>query len=277
MLRRKFTAASLLFFAILAAGCGIPSPATRPPQGLEEVDRLLEGYRERGAFPGGVLAVGQRGSLVHLHPFGRLTYDADAPPVTAGTLYDLASLTKVVATTTMAMILVDEGKLDLDRPVRDFLPGFQGPGKEAVTVRHLLTHSSGLPAVAPLFKEIQGQRGLPRAHPGHGPRLSARQPLRLQRPRHHPPGRDPGAGGGPAAGSVRARAGARAAGDARHDVPSAGPAACRGSRPPNSIPGAAVSSRAKSTTRTPSPWAASPPTPGSSAPPPTSPASPRCC
>ncbi|HEX7180470.1 MAG TPA: serine hydrolase, partial [Thermoanaerobaculia bacterium] len=78
-------------------------------------------------------------------------------PVTAGTLYDLASLTKVVATTTMAMILVDEGKLDLDRPVRDFLPGFQGPGKEAVTVRHLLTHSSGLAAVAPLFQEIRGR------------------------------------------------------------------------------------------------------------------------
>jgi CubicO group peptidase (beta-lactamase class C family) len=104
-----------------------------------------------------VLAVGHRGALVHLHAFGRLTYDADAPPVTADTLYDLASLTKVVATTTMAMILVDEGKLDLDRPVGELLPGFRGPGKEAVTVRHLLTHSSGLPATAPLFREIQGR------------------------------------------------------------------------------------------------------------------------
>jgi uncharacterized protein YbbC (DUF1343 family)/CubicO group peptidase (beta-lactamase class C family) len=77
--------------------------------------------------------------------------------VTADTLYDLASLTKVVATTTMAMILVDEGRLDLDRPVREFLPGFQGPGKEAVTVRHLLTHSSGLEALAPFFREIRGK------------------------------------------------------------------------------------------------------------------------
>src|SRR5688572_12275428 len=94
MLRRKFTAASLLFFAILAAGCAIPTPVTRPPQGLEKVGRLLEGYQERGAFPGGVLAAGRdlgdNGSLVHLHSFGRLTYDADAPKVTAGTLYDLA-------------------------------------------------------------------------------------------------------------------------------------------------------------------------------------------
>jgi CubicO group peptidase (beta-lactamase class C family) len=146
--------AGLILAALFVAGCRtLPAPAPS----FEDVDRLLESFRERGAFPGGVLAVGHRGSLVHLHAFGRLTSDADAPPVSAGTLYDLASLTKVVATTTMAMILVDEGKLDLDQPVQELLPGFTGPGKEAVTVRHLLTHSSGLPAVAPLYKEIQGQ------------------------------------------------------------------------------------------------------------------------
>jgi CubicO group peptidase (beta-lactamase class C family) len=77
--------------------------------------------------------------------------------VEADTLYDLASLTKVVATTTMAMILVDEKRLDLDRPVHAFLPAFQGPEKEGVTVRHLLTHSSGLPATAPLFREVRGK------------------------------------------------------------------------------------------------------------------------
>ncbi|HJX27112.1 MAG TPA: serine hydrolase domain-containing protein [Thermoanaerobaculia bacterium] len=150
--------AGLLLAALLAAGCQVPSPVTPPPApAVEEVDRLLDGYRERGAFPGGVLAVGDRGGLAHLHPFGRFTYEEDAPPVTADTLYDLASLTKVVATTTMAMILVDEGKLDLDQPVQELLPGFHGPGKEAVTVRHLLTHSSGLPALAPLYQEIRGR------------------------------------------------------------------------------------------------------------------------
>jgi CubicO group peptidase (beta-lactamase class C family) len=161
---RVFLAALVFSICALAAGCRPPSPVTPPPapqaeqlQAFHEVDGLLESFREQGAFPGGVLAVGHRGSLVHLHPFGRLTYDAGAPPVTAGTLYDLASLTKVVATTTMAMILVDEWKLDLDQPVQELLPGFQGPGKEAVTVRHLLTHSSGLAASAPLYKEIQGR------------------------------------------------------------------------------------------------------------------------
>ena len=131
---RAFAAA----LAVLLAGC---SPALQPPhRQFAEVDRLLESFVERRAFPGGVLAVGDADGLIHLHPFGRLTYDEDAPPVTAATIYDLASLTKVVATTTMAMILVDEGRLDLDQPVRD-----------GVTVRHLLTHSSGLPALAPFF------------------------------------------------------------------------------------------------------------------------------
>ncbi|HWN42439.1 MAG TPA: serine hydrolase domain-containing protein [Thermoanaerobaculia bacterium] len=142
----------LLLAVLLAAGC---APVLRSPyREFAEVESILESYRERGAFPGGVLAVGDREGLIHLHPFGRQSYDENAPPVTAATLYDLASLTKVVATTTMAMILVDEGRLDLDRQVRDFLPGFQSG---AVTVRHLLSHSSGLPALAPFFKEIRGK------------------------------------------------------------------------------------------------------------------------
>jgi beta-glucosidase-like glycosyl hydrolase/CubicO group peptidase (beta-lactamase class C family) len=125
--------------------------------GLQDVDRLLEGYVAQKAFPGGVLAVGKDGALVHMQPLGRLSYDAGAAPVKADTLYDLASLTKVVVTTTMAMILVDEDKLDITKPVSAFLPKFTGGAKDRVTVFHLLTHSSGLDAVAPLYKEIQGK------------------------------------------------------------------------------------------------------------------------
>jgi CubicO group peptidase (beta-lactamase class C family) len=104
-----------------------------------------------------VAAVGREGALVYLKPVGRLTYEPDALPVQADTIYDLASLTKVVLTTTMAMILVDEGKLDVNKPVSAFLPGFRGVGKEKVTVAHLLTHSSGMDWWAPLFKEIKGK------------------------------------------------------------------------------------------------------------------------
>jgi CubicO group peptidase (beta-lactamase class C family) len=77
--------------------------------------------------------------------------------VTADTLYDLASLTKVVVTTTVAMILVDEGRLDLARPVSAFIPAFRGGNKDKVTVEHLLTHSSGVDWWAPLYKELSGQ------------------------------------------------------------------------------------------------------------------------
>jgi beta-glucosidase-like glycosyl hydrolase/uncharacterized protein YbbC (DUF1343 family) len=133
-----------------------PEEAGFRPGGLDEVDRLLDEFVEEGAFPGGVVAVGHRGALVHLHPFGRLSYDEGAPAVEANTIYDLASLTKVVATTMMAMILVDEGRLDLDEKVQDFLPLFRGPGKEDVTVRHLLTHRSGVDWWAPLYEELQG-------------------------------------------------------------------------------------------------------------------------
>jgi CubicO group peptidase (beta-lactamase class C family) len=121
------------------------------------VDAALDRFVGEKAFPGGVLAVGKDSALVQLRPFGRLSYDADAAPVRSDTLYDLASLTKVVVTTTMAMILVDEGKLDVGKPVSAFIPAFRGGVKDKVTVWHLLTHSSGIDWWAPLYKEIQGK------------------------------------------------------------------------------------------------------------------------
>jgi beta-glucosidase-like glycosyl hydrolase/CubicO group peptidase (beta-lactamase class C family) len=127
------------------------------PGGLAALDGVIDRALAARAFPGGVVAVGRDGALVELRPFGRLSYDAGAPAVRADTVYDLASLTKVVVTTTMAMILVDEGRLDLARPVSAFLPAFRGGSKDKVTVEHLLTHSSGVDWWAPLYKEISGQ------------------------------------------------------------------------------------------------------------------------
>lgn len=123
--------------------------------GILEVDRVVEQFLEKKAFPGAVVAVGRDGALVHLRAFGRQSYDAEARPVTADTIYDLASLTKVTATTTMAMILVDEGRLDLAKPVSAFLPKFSGGDKDGVTVWHLLTHSSGVDWWAPLYKDAK--------------------------------------------------------------------------------------------------------------------------
>jgi CubicO group peptidase (beta-lactamase class C family) len=125
--------------------------------GLEAVDAVVRDGVAARAFPGGVLAIGRGGALVHLRAFGALSYDEGAAPVAPDTIYDLASLTKVVVTTTLAMMLVDEGRLDLDARVKGFLPAFTGGAKDQVTLRQLLTHSGGLQWWAPLYKELHGK------------------------------------------------------------------------------------------------------------------------
>jgi CubicO group peptidase (beta-lactamase class C family) len=93
-------------------------------------------------------------------PFGRLTYEPDGAAVRADTLYDLASLTKVVATTPAVMVLVDEGRLDIDAPVSRYIGASGDAPTGAVTVRQLLSHSAGLPAWAPLYREVRGKEAV---------------------------------------------------------------------------------------------------------------------
>jgi CubicO group peptidase (beta-lactamase class C family) len=104
-------------------------------------------------FPAASVAITYRGNLVGLRAFGRFTYEADSPETTTATIFDLASVTKVVATTGMAMILYERGLLDLDLPVVAVVGEFAGedPRRDAVTLRMLLAHSSGLPAYEKLF------------------------------------------------------------------------------------------------------------------------------
>lgn len=109
------------------------------------------------AFPGCSFGVIAGGEILLQDALGRFTYEADAPAVSATTKYDVASLTKVVATTAAAMLLFQRGLLDLETPVGELLPGFvvgRPPGTWArhVTLRHLLAHSSGLPAYVEFFR-----------------------------------------------------------------------------------------------------------------------------
>jgi beta-glucosidase-like glycosyl hydrolase/CubicO group peptidase (beta-lactamase class C family) len=127
------------------------------PGGLSALDEVLDQAVASKVTPGGVVAVARDGALVHVRPFGHYTYAAGAPAVKVDTIYDLASLTKLIVTTTMAMILVDEGRLDLSRPVSAFIPTFRGGAKDRITVEQLLTHSSGLDWWAPLYKEAKGR------------------------------------------------------------------------------------------------------------------------
>src|SRR6266849_6568503 len=143
------------------------SPMKLRPAGAAAEARLKPAFDvlERGvverAFPGGVLAVGHRGELT-VHAFGRLTYDAGAPSVRPETIYDAASLTKPVVTTTLVAMLVATGQLQLDAPVGICLPEWAaGPNPEwrrRVTLRHLLTHTSGLPAHVDFFKTAKNKR-----------------------------------------------------------------------------------------------------------------------
>jgi CubicO group peptidase (beta-lactamase class C family) len=110
---------------------------------LAAIDRVVLRGIHAGGFPGAAVVVGRDGYAVVKRGYGRLTWEGDAPAVSDQTIYDLASLTKVVATTSAIMVLVDEGKVDLDAPVRNYLPEFAGGAKDRVTVRHLLTHRSG--------------------------------------------------------------------------------------------------------------------------------------
>jgi len=111
-----------------------------PP--VQLLDLLKQAIAD-GVFPGACYAgSGPDRSIIGCE--GQFTYSADSPAVKEGTLWDLASVTKVFATTTVAMILSDEGKLNLDRPVSDDLPAFGVRGKERITPRNLLLHNAGL-------------------------------------------------------------------------------------------------------------------------------------
>ena len=114
---------------------------------------ILEKAIAARAFPACSLAVTLRGEVVAHAAFGRFTYNPGSPEVASGMLFDLASLTKVVATTAMAMILYERGVLDLEAPVCPIVPEFAGDDgrRGEVTLRMLLAHSSGLPAYERLF------------------------------------------------------------------------------------------------------------------------------
>lgn len=119
---------------------------------LANIDRVVERGIKAGGYPGAAVVVGRKGAAVWEKGFGRLGWTVESGAVSAETIYDLASLTKVVGTTTAVMVLFDEGKLHLDDPVSRFIPEFTGGGKENVTIRMLLEHRSGLPAGRDLWR-----------------------------------------------------------------------------------------------------------------------------
>jgi CubicO group peptidase (beta-lactamase class C family) len=109
------------------------------------------------AFPAVAVEVGRASGVLWREALGRLRTDADAPLCTPDTIFDLASLTKVLATTAFVMRAVSIGALELDVPAADYLPSWRDGAHDAITIRHLLDHSSGLPAHARLWEQARGR------------------------------------------------------------------------------------------------------------------------
>jgi len=150
----------------LLAGALVPAFERQEEQFARAFAVLREAVATK-AFPAAALAVTHRGRLVANAAFGQFTYDPTSPAVAPASIFDLASVSKVVATTAMAMVLYERGLLDLETPLAGVVPEFAaGSGdkrRREVTLHQLLAHSSGLPAYEKLFLEAQTPEALLRA------------------------------------------------------------------------------------------------------------------
>lgn len=111
-----------------------------------KIDQAAQDAISKHITPSCCIVIGNKDRVLFAKAYGRLTYDADAPAATLDTLYDMASCSKVVGTTSMTALLLQDGKLSLDDPISKYLPSWDRDDKRTITIRNLATHTSGLPA-----------------------------------------------------------------------------------------------------------------------------------
>ena len=146
---RRVVAATLLALALVSHALGAALPAVAPAkvsmaaERLAFIDAAVAESVARKELPGAVVLVARRGGVVWRKAYGARALVPAREEMTTDTVFDVASLTKVVATATSAMILVERGKLRLADPVSRYIPELKGEGRERITVEHLLTHRSG--------------------------------------------------------------------------------------------------------------------------------------
>lgn len=141
--------------ALAAHLLGLGSAALQA-QSVAEVDAIVRQGIKQGIYPGAVVVIGRSDSVLYARGYGHFTWNpSSVVPSPDSTFWDIASITKVMGTTSAAMRLVDAGRLRLDSPVRHYLPRFAGGAKDRVTVRMLLDHTSGLRAYVPFFKQAK--------------------------------------------------------------------------------------------------------------------------
>jgi CubicO group peptidase (beta-lactamase class C family) len=157
LIRAITTLLSLLLF--LAAGCR-PEQEQEYRQRFTNIDKVIKKEMAQGNFPGAVVLVGQKDDIVYWQAFGSKIIDPCVEPIDRNTIFDLASMTKPIATATSIMILRDHKAIQLDDYVSKYLPAFACNGKEDVRIQHLLIHTSGLPAYTSAA-ELEEQYGNP--------------------------------------------------------------------------------------------------------------------
>ena len=131
---------------------------------LDDIDDAVNAAIRNADLPGAIVLISHRGQIIYHKAFGRRAVQPTPEAMTTDTIFDLASLTKVVATAPAVMMLVEDGLIRLRDPVARYIPGFERYGKDQITVEHLLTHMSGLRPDFPLDEEFQGyERAIARA------------------------------------------------------------------------------------------------------------------
>ena len=149
-----------VLIAVLTPICGQALAEPKHPAALSHlggVDSIIEQAVTHGNIPGAVLVVGHDGAVVYRKAYGSRALEPKREPMTLDTVFDLASLTKVIATTTAMMQLFEQGKVRMSDPVAKYLPEFAQNGKEDITVRQLMTHYSGLAPDLDLKEPWQGK------------------------------------------------------------------------------------------------------------------------
>ncbi|GAB4436359.1 MAG: serine hydrolase domain-containing protein [Anaerolineae bacterium] len=167
---------------------GTPEEAGASPERVQRVRELCSGWIEEGMGPALVVLAARRG-VVFLHEaYGRLRPDSDAP-VQLDSVFPLASISKPL-TATAIMLLVEAGRVGLNRPVQAYVPEFAGPGKDRIMVRHLLTHTSGMRDDDTFaYGDMQeGRRDIPPPEPNQHPGINRVLHLRIGAPQRQPPG-----------------------------------------------------------------------------------------
>jgi CubicO group peptidase (beta-lactamase class C family) len=144
--RRVCATVWLLLAFALSSRAQPPAPSAAPldPTQLAKIAPLVEAAIAAHQLPGAVIVAGRGDRVEYRHAFGSRALVPAVEPMSLDTIFDIASLTKVVATTTAVMQLVEDGRLRLADRVSDYIPGFERYGKDRITIRHLLTHTSGL-------------------------------------------------------------------------------------------------------------------------------------